>query len=598
MAFLTVKNVSLRLGGALLLDEAAFNIERGDRVCLLGRNGCGKSTLLKLLAGERTPDQGEVACRPALRIAHLPQDVPADMTGTVRAIVQSDAARVPEPDRWRGEQAACEAMTRLSLEADAPFETLSGGLKRRTLLARALAGDPDLLLLDEPTNHLDTDVIEWIEDFLKRRGQTMMFVTHDRVFLRRLATRIFHLDRGRLSGWECDYDTFLQRQQQQSADEAVQWERKGRRLSKEEAWIRQGIKARRTRDEGRVRALQALREDFRQRRHALGTSRVNLLAAERSGTLVVKAEDVAFAYPGSAPIVRHLDLRILRGERIGIVGPNGSGKTTLLKLIVGELAPLAGTLKLGTRLDIAYFDQLRATLDDEKSLVQNLAGDGDFIDVGGQRRHVYGYLQDFLFEPARARMPVKALSGGERHRLLLARLFMKPCNLLIMDEPTNDLDMETLDLLEEQLQRHAQTLLLVSHDRAFLNHIATRTLALEGGGRVGDYAGGYDDWLAQRPARVAPAAASAPPPRPKRPARRAGHMEKKELAAIGRKIEALEQEQARLTAAQCEADFYKKPSADIVKAQSRATAVAAQIEQMYERWAELEERVEEARAPR
>ncbi len=482
-------------------------------------------------------------------------------------------------------------MTRLGLDADAPFDTLSGGMKRRTLLARALVSEPDVLLLDEPTNHLDIAAIEWMEGFLLRRSQALVFVTHDRAFLRRLATRILDLDRGALVGWDCGYDCFLVRKQQLLEDEETIWARKKKRLSQEEAWIRKGIKARRTRDEGRVRALLALREEFKQRRLGTGVSRLQLQSARRTGELVVKAEGVDFGYAGRPPIIRDLNLRILRGERVGIIGPNGVGKTTLLNLITGVLQPQTGSVTLGTRLEIAYFDQLRAVLDGEKTIVQNLAGDGDMIEVGGRRRHVYGYLQDFLFTPDRARTPVKILSGGERNRLLLAMLFMQPCNLLIMDEPTNDLDLETLDLLEEQLQQHAGTLLLVSHDRAFLDNVVTSTLVFEGNGRITAYAGGYDDWMAQRSHAVesapSPAPAAAAPvakPRSRRPTMK----ERRELEVMGARIEALEAEQYRLVEDQCAPGFFKRPAGEIAIARSRAVALAGEIEQLMERWVELE----------
>ncbi|MFN2352297.1 MAG: ATP-binding cassette domain-containing protein, partial [Kiritimatiellia bacterium] len=507
MALISLRGVSMAFGGEPLLDDVSLHVEKGVRACLVGRNGSGKSTLLRLLAGELEPDRGEILREPGIRTAYLPQDLPAGLTGPVRTVVESGAYRHAHAEHWEHEHVAAQAMTRLGLEGDAAFEKLSVGMQRRALLARALVCEPDVLLLDEPTNHLDIAAIEWLEGFLLAQTCALLFVTHDRAFLRRLATRILDLGRGLLAGWDCGYDVFLRRKQQLLEDEDVVWAKKGKLLAQEEVWIRKGIRARRTRDEGRVRALLALREEFKRRRLQEGVSRVQLQAAGQSGALVIKAENVNFGYPGCPLLIRDLNLRILRGERVGIIGPNGVGKTTLLKLITGALPPQSGAVTLGTRLEIAYFDQLRAALDGEKTIVQNLAGDGDMIEVGGQRRHVYGYLQDFLFTPARARTPVKVLSGGERNRLLLAMLFMQPCNLLIMDEPTNDLDIETLDLLEEQLQQRAQTLLLVSHDREFLNKVVTGTLVFEGDGRVRTYAGGYDDWVRQRPAAVVP-----PPP--------------------------------------------------------------------------------------
>ncbi|HAS81758.1 MAG TPA: ABC transporter ATP-binding protein, partial [Verrucomicrobia bacterium] len=498
-------------------------------------------------------------------------------------------------ERWEHEHAAEQAMTRLGIDPDARFEALSGGLKRRTLLARALVCEPDVLLLDEPTNHLDIAAIEWLEGFLLRQNITLLFITHDRAFLRRLANRILDLDRGQLNGWDCGYDLFLQRKQQLLEDEEAVWEKKGKRLTQEEIWIRKGIKARRTRDEGRVRALLALRAEFSKRRFEVGTSRVQLQASAPSGQLVIKAENVTVGYPGQPPLIRDLNLRILRGERIGIIGSNGVGKTTLLKLITGAIAPQSGTVTLGTRLDIAYFDQMRTALDGEKSIVENVAGDGDTVEVGGVSRHVYGYLQDFLFTPARARCPVKVLSGGERNRLLLAMLFMQPCNLLIMDEPTNDLDIETLDLLEEQLQQNAQTLLLVSHDRVFLNNVVTSTLVFEGDGVVKAYAGGYDDWVLQRqqsapaaPAASSMAAPATPASMPK--PRRLNNKERYELEQIGPRIEQFEAEQAKLVADRCDPGFYKRPADDIAAAQARSEFLASEIERLLDRWAELESR--------
>ncbi len=593
MALISLRDVSIAFGGDPLLDSVSLHIEQGDRACLVGRNGSGKSTLLRLLSGEIEPDQGEILRAPGIRVAYLPQEVPTDLSGTVREIVESGDTRHVHTERWEHEHAAEQAMTRLGIDPDGRFEALSGGLKRRTLLARALVCEPDVLLLDEPTNHLDIAAIEWLEGFLLRQNITLLFITHDRAFLRRLANRILDLDRGQLNGWDCGYDIFLQRKQQLLEDEEAVWEKKGKRLTQEEIWIRKGIKARRTRDEGRVRALLALRAEFSKRRFEVGTSRVQLSASAPSGQLVIKAENVTAGYPGQPPLIRDLNLRILRGERIGIIGSNGVGKTTLLKLITGALAPQAGTVTLGTRLDIAYFDQMRTALDGEKSIVENVAGDGDTVEVGGVSRHVYGYLQDFLFTPARARCPVKVLSGGERNRLLLAMLLMQPCNLLIMDEPTNDLDIETLDLLEEQLQQNAQTLLLVSHDRVFLNNVVTSTLVFEGDGVVKAYAGGYDDWVMQRqqtaPAASAASAMATPATSTPKP-RRLNNKERYEFEQIGPRIEQYETEQAKLLADRCDPGFYKRPADEIAAAQARSEFLATEIERLLDRWAELEAR--------
>jgi ATP-binding cassette subfamily F protein uup len=598
MALLSLQDVSICYGGEPLLDHVTLNIERGERACLVGRNGSGKSTLLRILSGEIEPDAGAIVRQPGLRVAYLPQEVPENLKGRVHELVEAGMRAHPAAESWEHATAVETAISRLNLDADARFEALSGGLKRRVLLARALVCDPDVLLLDEPTNHLDIAAIEWMEEYLQSRVETVLFVTHDRTFLRHLARRIVDLDRGRIAGWDCDYDTFLRRKQQILDDEAVAWERMGKLLEKEEVWLRKGVRARRTRNEGRVRALLDLRDSFSQRRMEQGTSRIALQSAERSGALVLKTDKLTFAYPQGAPIVKSLDLRILRGERIGIVGPNGSGKTTLLRLLTRSLTPDSGTVAFGTKLQIAYFDQLRATLDPEKSVAENIAGERDTVIVNGQPRHIYAYLQDFLFEPERARTPVKVLSGGERNRLLLARHFLEPSNLLAMDEPTNDLDMETLELLEEQLARYTGTLLLVSHDRAFLNNVVTSTLVLEGDGRVAQYAGGYDDWLAQRKMsalveanekqreiRLAAAAAGADASLPKR---RMGFNEKRELAGIGEHIARLEAEQLLLQERLQDPSSYKQPADQLASWQKRLQVLHVEIDRSIERWAELE----------
>src|SRR3954469_13110895 len=533
MTLLALRDVSLAFGGPAVLDTANFGIERGERVCLLGRNGAGKTTVMKLLDRTITPDAGEIVWQSGISIARLAQEIPDDIAGTTFDVVaeglgpagsllsryhaashrvaveQSDAA-LREMDRlhheldvanaWEMQTRVDTVLQHLALDAEAAFDQLSGGRKRQGLLARALVRQAGILLPREPTNHLDVDAIEWMERFLIDRGTTLLFVTHDRAFLRRLATRIVELDRGRLVDWGGDYDTYLRRKEDALAAEAKEWAEFDRKLAKEEVWIRTGIQARRTRNEGRVRSLEALRVERGARRERIGTVKLQAQEAERSGKLVVQANGVSFSR-GDRPIVKDFTTTIMRGDRVGLIGPNGSGKTTLLRLLLGELPPDSGTIRIGIGLEVAYFDQLREQLDPERSVFDSVADGADFIEIVGQgRKHVSGYLQDFLFSPDRLRTPVRALSGGERNRLLLARLFTRSFNLLVLDEPTNDLDLETPALLEELLLEFSGPLLLVSHDRAFLDNVVTSTLVFEGGGRVGEYVGGYSDWVRQRPA--------------------------------------------------------------------------------------------------
>ena len=485
---LSLHDVSLAFGGDFVLEGVALNIDSGMRACVTGRNGEGKSTLLKVIAGILEPDSGEIIRSPGLKVAYLEQDVPGNRAGTVREVVQGEVA-AKEAEKY---------ISQMDLDPEAEFNTLSGGLRRRVLLARALATGPELVLLDEPTNHLDIASIEWLESFIRRQTETaFLFVTHDRAFLKDVATFVYDLDRGRLAGWNCDYRTFLVRKADLLADEAALWEKKAKKLAQEEAWIRQGVKARRTRNQGRVEALRALRLEFANRRQASGTASLKIDTAAASGDRVVKIENLGFAYPGAGtegtPVLQGFTADILRGERIGIVGDNGSGKTTLLKLLTGRLAPSTGNVTLGSRVEMAFFDQLRETLDPESTVVEAVNKDRDTVTVGGVTKHVFSYLADFLFTPERARTPVKALSGGEKARLLLARLFLKPSNLLVMDEPTNDLDVETLELLEEQLLNYRGTLLVVSHDREFLDHAVTSCFVLAGDGEVRVSAGGYTE---------------------------------------------------------------------------------------------------------
>jgi len=597
MALISLRNVTIQYGGPAILDAVSFSIEPGDRACITGRNGEGKSTLLKLIAGLLEPDTGEIIRQPNLKVAYLTQDVPEDIEGTVADIVEQGTSHFSHDVHHPG---ACLFLSQLGLDGDALFNTLSGGMRRRVLLARALVSEPNLLLLDEPTNHLDIDSIAWLEGFLQKSRFACLFVTHDRSFLKRVAIKVLDLDRGQLAGWDCDYATFVQRKQDLLNDEAVFWERKTKKLAQEEAWIRRGVKARTCRNEGRVVALMKLREEFKQRRTQSGVSRLQLDSAESSGEQVLKIKNVTFSYPGTdTPIISDFTAKVLRGERIGIIGPNGSGKTTLLKLLCNRLTPTSGTIELGSRVQLAFFDQLRSALDLEASVIHNLADDKDEVIIGGIRKHVYGYLQDFLFTPDRARTPVGALSGGERARLLLAKLFLQPGNLLVMDEPTNDLDVETLELLEEQILGYAGTLLLVSHDRTFLDNVVTSTFVLEGDGQVGLYPGGYADWLQQRSASTQAAnkaladsaAAQARPSASKRKAERLGYKEQRERQELPARIETLEKEIAALNAALCDTDLYQKSPATFDAAMKRLPKAEAELETVFVRWTEIEDRV-------
>lgn len=583
-----------------MLDHVTLQIEPGERVCLLGRNGAGKSTLMRLLYGEMQPDEGEIVRRQGLRIGMLPQEVPQGLTGSIFQIIASAlegggdfSSSAAEDTEWRSQRQVQLTAARMELDPDARFETLSAGLKRRVLLARGLVTDPDLLLLDEPTNHLDIEAIGWVEDFLARYAGTLVFITHDRMFLKRLATRIVELDRGQLHDWACDYETFLKRREAVLAAEVEQQIQFDKKLAREETWIRQGIKARRTRNEGRVRALEQMREIRRARRRHVGSVRLHAQEAARSGRLVIEAEGLTCGYGGSAPVIRNFSTLIMRGDKVGIIGPNGSGKTTLLRLLLGEIAPREGRLRLGVHLEVAYFDQLRAQLDENKTVFENVGEGNDTILFNGRPRHLMGYLQDFLFSPERARSPVRILSGGERNRLLLARLFTRPSNVLVMDEPTNDLDTETLELLEELLLDYEGTLLLVSHDRAFLNNVVTSTLVIEGEGRVGEYVGGYDDWLRQRkpapPEKVERAAQRPPPPRSARERRRTlTYKEQRELESLPGRIETLESEQAMLYQRLSDPTFYQQAGSEIAGAQGRLKEVEQELEAAYQRWEVLE----------
>ncbi|MBA2879898.1 ATP-binding cassette subfamily F protein uup [Desulfosalsimonas propionicica] len=589
MALISIQEVSWGIGRPYLLDGISGNIEKGERVGLLGRNGAGKSTLLRIIAGQIQPETGEIVCQQGTRVAALEQEVPAGFKGTIFEVV----ARGMGNNQWAPQQQVESILSRTGLDPDADFADLSAGMKRRVLFARALTRDPDLLLLDEPTNHLDINSIVWMEEFLLRHVKTLLFVTHDRAFLQRIATRIMEIDQGRIISHACDYPTFLMRRQAELDAEARQQRNFDKKRAEEEAWIRQGVKARRARNQGRVRALQQMRETVRQRRAATGQARMEPQEAERTGKLVIRAKALTHTF-GISPIVDNFSTMIMRGDKIGIIGPNGIGKTTLIRLLLGEVAPDFGTVDHGTRLQPAYFDQLRTRLDEQKTVMENISTDNDYIVFNGRRRHVVGYLQDFLFSAERCRTPVHVLSGGERNRLMLAKLFTRPANLLVLDEPTNDLDAETLELLEELLVNFEGTLLMVSHDRQFLNNVVTSTLVFEGNGKVTEYAGGYDDWLAQRPVPEDPEpAGKAQKPRPRKTpgasrSRGLNFNQKKELKALPETIEALEAEQSSLQSAMAGPDFYKQDKQTILAHQKRLETVEARIAEAYQRWEELE----------
>ncbi len=623
MSIVSLREVNAGYGGPFLLEKADLNIERGERICLLGRNGAGKSTLLKLLTGAMEPISGGIEFQRGLKVAGLFQEVPQDICDSVFDVIAGGlgeqgrllseyfdlshkitgghdglvdqlsllSSKIESLGAWQINQKIDTVLSRMALDPAVSFATLSAGLKRRVMLARAIVDMPDLLLLDEPTNHLDIDSIRWLEDYLVGSGVTLLFVTHDRAFLRRLATRIVDLDRGRLLSFDCDYDTYLTRKQQMLDAEAAEWEQFDKKLATEEVWIRRGIQGRRTRNEGRVRALKAMREQRYSRRNVTGAAKMTLQEANKSGDLVAETKKVTFGYNPLEPVIKDFSTSIIRGDRIGILGPNGVGKTTLLNLLLGKLSPQAGTLRLGTNIEISYFDQLHNLLDENKSVVDNVADGYNTIQIDGKPRNVIGYLNDFLFLPERAKSLVASLSGGERSRLLLAKLFVKPSNVLVLDEPTNNLDMETLDLLEELLQNYKGTILTVSHDRAFLNNTVTSTLVFEGEGRIKEYVGGYDDYLRQSQAakeqirqQEAPKAV-----RVKEQGRRKlSFNEKKELEAVPAKIEKIDAELAKLHDKMASPAFYKQAPDEITATASRLEELETALAAIYKRWEELE----------
>jgi len=619
MALISLQEVSLGFGGPLLLEEVNLQIERGERVGLLGRNGMGKSTLLKLVNGDLSPQSGVVARQQNLRVACLPQEIPPragtgttsqGLAGTVAGIVLSglqEGAAAPaagtDEHAWQGQLQVEQVISRMSLDPHARFENLSAGLKRRVLLARGLVRAPDLLLLDEPTNHLDIQSIDWLETFLERWGGTLLFVTHDRVFLQKLATRIVELDRGRLFDWDCDYETFLKRKEDLLATERDQNVLFDKKLALEEQWIRRGIEARRTRNEGRVRALLRLRAIRRERREQPSRIRMQVQAERRSGRLVIEAENISFAY-GERAVIRNFSTTIQRGDKVGILGPNGSGKTTLLRLLMGELPPQQGQVRQGVNVEMGYFDQLRSQLDESKSVLDNVGEGRDTISINGKPRALIGYLEDFLFTRERVHAPISALSGGERNRLLLARLLAHPANLLVLDEPTNDLDIESLEVLEDLLLEYTGTLLLVSHDRAFLNNLVTSVLVLDGLGGVTESVGGYDDWLHQNQLLDETAPAAGPSAKPNVPAsarlksasarkltykeQRSLEAQQRELAGLPGRIERLEAGQHELARRMADPAFYQQDSEEISRSAARLKELDEELRQAYARWEELE----------
>ncbi len=631
MSIFSIDGLSLAFGTHVLLDKADFSLEAGERVCLIGRNGTGKTTLMRLIQGEMQADEGDLRKKDGLIVSYLSQEVPHEAKGSVFDIVASglgetakllqdynhvlhDVADGDEKalkkmehiqhelesvDGWSLVQKVEETITRLQLSGDDQIENMSGGLKRRIMLAKALVIEPDILMLDEPTNHLDIESILWLENFLKSYNKCVLFITHDRVFLQNVATRILELDRGQLVSFPGDYQTYLRRKDEMLHAEEKANELFDKKLAQEEVWIRQGIKARRTRNEGRVRALKAMRDERSQRREVQGKAKLELDDKKNSGKLVVEVEKISYEYENK-PIVKNFSTFIMRGDRLGIIGPNGVGKTTLLNLLLGELNPQSGHVKLGTKLEIAYFDQLRNQLDEGKSIVENIGQGREFVNINGRDRHVFSYLSDFLFSSERAKVAVKALSGGERNRLLLAKLFTKPANLLVLDEPTNDLDSETLELLEALLMEYKGTLIIVSHDRAFLNNVITSSLVFEANG-INEYVGGYDDWLRQRK----PVASELPD---KKPAQRAevkaaanttakikssvklSSKEQRELDNLPAKIEKFEEEQAELQTEIAQPEFYQLDQAIVARKLSELEAINNQLESVYERWDELEEK--------
>lgn len=597
MPLLSIDDLSIGFRGPLLLDGVSATIEAGQRIGLLGRNGAGKTTLMRLLDGRLQPDSGNISFKPGAKIARLTQSVPRDLAGTVHQVVMAGQEDTGDPEtQWQVQHAVDSTLSRMELDPEMEFQTLSSGMKRRVLLARSIASEPDILLLDEPTNHLDIPSILWLENFLSNWKKTLIFVTHDRSFLQTLATRIWEIDRGKLFDWSCDYSTFLKRKEDAIAAEEKQNALFDKRLAEEEAWIRQGIKARRTRNEGRVRALKAMRVERSQRRKGEGRAKMKLQEAERTGMLVADVDEISFSY-GNRKIIKKFSTMLMRGDKIGIIGHNGAGKTTLLKLLLGQLEPDEGTVRTGTNLQVAYFDQLRDTLDPESTVVENVGDGSDKVRVGDKTKHIMGYLQDFLFTPERARTEVRFLSGGERNRALLARLMTKPANVIVLDEPTNDLDSETLELLEEQLADFNGTLLMVSHDRTFLNNVVTSTIVFEDSG-VHEYAGGYDEWRSaverkqsNQDAKKTQAEVKTKNEKVKNTPeknRKLSYKDQRELEQLPERIELLEKSIGEVHELMSEPGYYQKSGEDIAADAARLKKLEDELAAAFERWEELD----------
>ncbi|MGY8849790.1 MAG: ATP-binding cassette domain-containing protein [Pseudomonadales bacterium] len=622
MPLVTLQDVFLSYGQPPLIDHLDLVIEPNERVCLIGRNGAGKSTLMKIITGQVTPDEGSIKRASGVKVAQLEQSVPHDTSGTVFDVIaqgmgaegelvktfhhliqqlnvdpspkvmnayEECQAELDRVNGWDINSRVEAIITKMELDPDVDISSLSGGYKRRVLLARALVCDPDLLLLDEPTNHLDIEAIQWVEQFLLKWEGSLLFISHDRRFMDNLANRFIEIDRGKLQDYNCDYSTYLVRKEENLEIEDRQNALFDKRLSQEEVWIRQGIKARRTRNEGRVRALESMRREHADRRKQLGTARMDIQAAEKSGKIVAEADNVSFAFDNGKQVVKNFSTLIQRGDKVGFIGRNGVGKTTLIKLLLGELTPQQGSIKTGTNLNIAYFDQYRSALDEEKTVQDNVSGGRDMLEIGGKQRHVISYLQDFLFAPERCRQPVKALSGGERNRLLLAKLFTQPSNILVLDEPTNDLDIDTLDLLEELLIDYKGTVILVSHDRAFLNNVVTSTLVFDGSGTIEQYIGGYDDWLRQRKTEKATKVAA-----PKAQAKSAttskklSYNDQRELDGLPAEIEKMEIQIAATSEVISKPGFYQGDRPSIEAVETQLAAEQKQLAECYARWELLE----------